>query len=229
MLGIPRQNDIVITLAYLFPLYLYCFERCVNDIDLRGNWKYILVFVVIFSSTLAQATIPFFPVAHFAMILLLARPIRTLRRQIIWFLLIWLIYIIVQGPTLYLLISEAHYSQRIEFQRYWLNTYYIGQYAVDNILKPALNPNLFTLLPTTLLIISVFFIRNKIIRFWWGYCFILMLVLSITESALGMNLYKYFGLLKPTRFSLLIPFAFCLLSSYGVFFLEKIYKNRVPE
>lgn len=224
-----QYEGFVATLSYSFPLYLYCFERCVNDMGISSKWKYLLILVIIFISTLPHMTIPFFPVVHLAMILFLVRQANMLKKYLIWFLLIWLIYIIVQAPTLYLLFSEAQYSHRMEFQRYWLNTYYIGQYAVDNILKPALNPTLFTLLPTTLLIISAFFVRNRIVRFWWGYCFILMLVLSITESAFGMNLYKYFGLLKPTRFSLLIPFAFCLLSSYGIFFLEQIYKNEAPE
>ncbi|MFQ5786484.1 MAG: hypothetical protein ACE5H1_00735 [Thermodesulfobacteriota bacterium] len=224
-----QYEGFVATLSYLFPLYLYCFDRCVYNIGLRGKWKYILVFVVIFFSTLPHATIPFFPAVHFAMILFLVRPFHALRRHFGWFLLIWLIYSIVQVPTLYLLISESQYSHRMEFQRYWIETYYIGQWVVDNILTLVLRPNLFTLLPTSLLIISVFLIRNKIVLFWWGYCFILMLAVSITESAFGMNLYKYLGLLKPTRFSMIIPFAFCLLSSYGVFFLEKIYKNEKAE
>src|SRR3972149_1283355 len=230
MLGVPLQNDIVITLSYLFPLYLYCFEGCANDMGFRSKWKYILILVIIFIATLPHITIPFFPVAHFAMILLLVRPFCALRRQIVWFLLIWLIYIIVQAPTLYLLFSEAQYSHRIEFQKYWLSTYYIGQWIVDNILTRALNPNLFTLLPTALLVVSGFFLRNKNIRFWWGFCLIFMLIVSITESSFGMNLFGDIGLLvRVTRFVVITPFAFCLLSSYGIFFLEKIYKDEVPE
>lgn len=232
MLGIPRQTSgFVDIMLYLFPLYLYCFERCVNELTFHNRWKYILILVVIFISTLPHTTIPFYPVMHLAIILFLIRPINVLRKHFIWFILIWLIYIIVQAPTLYLLITESPYSQRIEFQRYWLATYYIGQWVVDNILKPALNPNLFTLLPTALLIISVFFIRNRIVLFWWGLCLIIMMLVSITESSFGLNLYRNFKILVTTvkvpRFTVIIPFAFCLLSSYGISFLEKIYKNEL--
>lgn len=228
MLAATRQHDIVSLFQYLFPMYLYCFDRCVNEQLLRNKFRYILVLTIIFISALPHVTIPFIPVIHLAMIIFFVRPLGLFKKYLIWFFCVWSIYIAVQSPTLYLLISEAAYSQRIEFQSYWLSNYYVGQWIVDNFFMPASMPNLSILLPTALCIISFVFMKSRILRFWWGFFIILFLIMSVTESSFGMSLHKYLGMLRVTRFSEVLPFVFCLLSSYGLYFLEKIYMGEKP-
>lgn len=226
MLAVTRQYEIVASFAYLFPLYLYCFTNCVNGSSLYGRSRYLLVIAVIFMFSLPHATIPFFPVIQLVMIKFLVRPFNLLKKYFAWFIFIWGIYAVLQSPTLYLLVSEAASSHRVEFQRYWLWTYYAGQWVVDNVVKPALGSNLTTLIPTALLLISLLSLKSRIVRFWWAYIAIVCAVLSITESAYGAGLYKYLGFLKAARFSMALPFAFSLLAAYAVFYLEQTHKKE---
>ncbi|MBI2027079.1 MAG: hypothetical protein HYS98_04665 [Deltaproteobacteria bacterium] len=209
-----------------FPLFLYCFHQCLRQVK---KIKHILVILFLFIISSAPYTIVPFFFFHFLFIVCM-ESFKNLKRSFFAYAVLWFSYALMHAPTIYALLSELSFSNRVDFIDNFRLNFSFGIAFLKLTAEIVRNFPAAYIVPLSLSLLSLLCIREKWVRFGWGILIVTYSIVLIFNSSLGSPIISSFPFIKalyPTRFFLMIyHFMVCVLCAYGIQFVETAWKQN---